>query len=77
MGEQLSDGGAVGRRSAHPGGPDLETLLAAAMRSDTLDAEGERRAVAAFREARDAGAHRAAPGAATTGVRAPAAARHA
>ncbi|WP_261719267.1 hypothetical protein [Streptomyces sp. FZ201] len=59
MGEQLSDGGAVGRRSAHPGGPDLETLLAAAMRPDTLDAEGERRAVAAFREARDTGAHRA------------------
>ncbi|GLW44936.1 hypothetical protein Stsp02_05980 [Streptomyces sp. NBRC 14336] len=59
MGEQLSDGGAAGRPSAHPGGSDLETLLAAAMRPEALDAEAERRAVAAFREARDAGVHRA------------------
>ncbi|WAZ23678.1 hypothetical protein STRCI_005037 [Streptomyces cinnabarinus] len=70
MGEQLSDGGTAGRRRAHPGGtasgphgagprPDLEALLAAAMRPATVDAEGERRAVAAFRAARDAGPHRA------------------
>ncbi|MBC2901430.1 hypothetical protein [Streptomyces cupreus] len=70
MGEQLSDGGTAGRRRAHPqgtasgpqgvgAGPDLEALLAAAMRPADVDAEGERRAVAAFRAARDAGAHRA------------------
>ncbi|MDT9700006.1 hypothetical protein [Streptomyces sp. P17] len=68
MGEQLSDGGAADRRRAHPhgtasgppvAGPDLEALLAAAMRPATVDAEGEQRAVAAFRAAREAGAHRA------------------
>ncbi|CCK27913.1 hypothetical protein BN159_3534 [Streptomyces davaonensis JCM 4913] len=70
MGEQLSDGGRAGRRRAHPGGtpsgphgagarPDLEALLAAAMRPAIVDAEGERRAVDAFRAARDAGTHRA------------------
>ncbi|MGW0910609.1 hypothetical protein ACWD1Z_02500 [Streptomyces sp. NPDC002784] len=69
MGEQLSDGGTADRRPAHPHGtpsgppadagrPDLEALLAAAMRPAAVDAEGERRAVAAFRAAREAGAHR-------------------
>ncbi|MFD3841278.1 hypothetical protein ACFWWC_34200 [Streptomyces sp. NPDC058642] len=74
MGEGRSGGGVPGRRHVHPGGtgssgPDgadgLETLLAAAMREDAgprenrAGAEGERQAVAAFRAARDAGAHRA------------------
>ncbi|NNN31627.1 hypothetical protein HLK59_14885 [Streptomyces sp. S3(2020)] len=55
MGEGRSGGGADG----------LETLLAAAMREDVALREdragddGERQAVAAFRAARDAGAHRA------------------
>ncbi|MGW5640002.1 hypothetical protein [Streptomyces sp. NPDC003832] len=67
MGEQLSDGGTADRRRAHPGAtpsgpqepdtvPGLEALLAAAMRPAEVDAEGERRAVAAFRDARNAGA---------------------
>ncbi|MGV9450699.1 hypothetical protein [Streptomyces sp. NPDC003635] len=68
MGEQLSDGGAAGRRPAHPDAPashetgtrrELEALLAAAMRPAEVDGERERRAVAAFQAARDAGAHRA------------------
>ncbi|MEU9911791.1 hypothetical protein [Streptomyces sp. NPDC051001] len=74
MGEGRSGGGVPGRRHVHPGGtgsPDadgadgLETLLAAAMREaagprgNPAGAEGERQAVAAFRAARDAGAHRA------------------
>jgi hypothetical protein len=37
----------------------LEALLAAALRGEKSDGEAERRAVAAFRAARDAGAHRA------------------
>ncbi|MFL5999297.1 MAG: hypothetical protein ACJ736_34250 [Streptomyces sp.] len=37
----------------------LEALLAAALRGEKPDGEAERRAVAAFRAARDAGAHRA------------------
>ncbi|MBC9729129.1 hypothetical protein H8R17_31375 [Streptomyces sp. TRM68367] len=40
-------------------GARLEALLAASLRVDGVDAEGERRAVAAFRAAREAGAHRA------------------
>ncbi|MEU5886588.1 hypothetical protein ABZ835_07080 [Streptomyces sp. NPDC047461] len=71
MGEGRSGGGVPGRRHVHPGGTGspgadgLETLLAAAMREDAgprenrAGAEGERQAVAAFRAARDAGAHRA------------------
>lgn len=68
MGEQLSDGGAAGRRPEHPDVPashdtgtrhELEALLAAAMRPAEVDGERERRAVAAFQAARDAGAHRA------------------
>ncbi|MER7570573.1 hypothetical protein [Streptomyces sp. NPDC126514] len=70
MGEQLSDGGTAGRRPVLPHGspsgppadtglPGLEALLAAAMRPAAVDAEGERRAVAAFRAAREAGVHRA------------------
>ncbi|MEV5173371.1 hypothetical protein AB0L10_20310 [Streptomyces flaveolus] len=67
MGERRSGGGPAGRRRAHPGGavaaPDpadasgLETRFAAALRADRVDAEAERGAVAAFRAARDAGAH--------------------
>ncbi|GAA3815907.1 hypothetical protein GCM10022403_056770 [Streptomyces coacervatus] len=68
MGERQSHGSPRGRRRVHPdgsvagaevgsAGPVLELLLAAAMREDALDAEGERRAVAAFRAARDAGVH--------------------
>ncbi|MFI6039116.1 hypothetical protein ACIBBD_34255 [Streptomyces sp. NPDC051315] len=73
MGERMSDGGDHGRRRAHPGrtasgphgagdGTGVEALLAAALRGGTpAEAdEGERRAVAAFRAARDSGAHRAA-----------------
>ncbi|MDT0434290.1 hypothetical protein ABZ439_31235 [Streptomyces sp. NPDC005840] len=37
----------------------LELLLADAMREEAVDTEGQRRAVAAFRAARDAGRHRA------------------
>ncbi|MEV0176751.1 hypothetical protein AB0I00_37275 [Streptomyces sp. NPDC050803] len=70
MGERLSDGGPSGRRRAHPDGAAsgsraaageaaLEALLAAAIRSQHLDAEGEQRAVAAYRASRAAGAHRA------------------
>lgn len=73
MGERMSGGGDRGRRRAHPGatvsgshgaGEDtaVAELLAAALRTGTAaDAdEGERRAVAAFRAARDSGAHRSA-----------------
>ncbi|MEU3334390.1 hypothetical protein ACWCQ1_31515 [Streptomyces sp. NPDC002144] len=70
MGERQSEGGAPGRRRAHhdgsvsgagqrADGPELEFLLAGVMRSAGVDGEAEQRAVAAFREARDAGAHRA------------------
>ncbi|RPF35802.1 hypothetical protein [Streptomyces sp. TLI_185] len=70
MGERQSDGSARGRRRVHPdgmavgaesgpAGPALELLLAAAIRETALDAEGEQRAVAAFRAARDAGVHQA------------------
>ncbi|MER8222349.1 hypothetical protein ABTZ58_17525 [Streptomyces sp. NPDC094143] len=58
-------------RTAGPGSPgrpgsspalreaELEALLAAVLIRDGIDAEAEQRAVAAFRAARDAGAHRA------------------
>ncbi|MET9042403.1 hypothetical protein ABZX34_05815 [Streptomyces sp. NPDC004362] len=70
MGEQLGGDGFPGRRRVHPdgtvagpgGAPDeagLETALAAAVRGGDVDAGAEQRAVAAFRAARDAGAHRA------------------
>ncbi|MFF7353372.1 MULTISPECIES: hypothetical protein [Streptomyces] len=66
MGERHSGDAPPGRRRAHPGGilsaprrdeADLggsgfEARLAAALRADDTDAEGERRAVAAFRAAR-------------------------
>ncbi|MFR9796311.1 hypothetical protein ACL02U_10465 [Streptomyces sp. MS06] len=67
MGERLSGHGIPGRRRAQPddAGPGvvqdhagLEALIASAMRRDTGDAGAERRAVAAFREARESGAHR-------------------
>ncbi|WP_192583585.1 hypothetical protein [Streptomyces albicerus] len=65
MGERHSDGGAPGRRRVHPrdaaSGPEgaaLEALLAALPEAGA-DPEGEQRAVAAFRAARDAGTHRA------------------
>ncbi|MFE0172658.1 hypothetical protein ACFWZ2_10105 [Streptomyces sp. NPDC059002] len=53
--EPLGPGGTQGR-------PPLDALLASAVRAgaDTgVDAEAQRRAVAAFRAARDEGAHRA------------------
>ncbi|KUN79853.1 hypothetical protein AQJ66_27270 [Streptomyces bungoensis] len=69
MGEGLSGGGVPGRRRG-PGGvlsgsadrgddAALETFLSAALRTETLDPRAEQRAVAAFRAARDTGAHRA------------------
>ncbi|AOR31724.1 hypothetical protein BFF78_12270 [Streptomyces fodineus] len=69
MGEELSGGGVPSRRR-EPGsalsdpwyvrdGAALETVLAAAIRTDGLDPQAEQRAVAAFRVARDTGAHRA------------------
>nr|WP_217209307.1 hypothetical protein [Streptomyces sp. AC550_RSS872] len=75
MGEQQSGGGTSGRRRAHPGGlvpgratgpqmtldeAALEALLSAAvLRGHRADLDGEQRAVAAYRAARAAGAHRA------------------
>lgn len=72
MGERHGDGGAPDRRLVHPAGSHeprgdagagLESLLAAALREGAgdggPDGAGERQAVAAFRAARDAGAHRA------------------
>lgn len=65
MGEGQNGGGIPGRRHVHPGdagssnGAELETLLADAMREDRAGSEGVQQAVAAFRAARDAGAHRA------------------
>lgn len=47
-----------GQESPHDGSP-LEVLLAAAIRGGKSESEAERHAVAAFRAARDAGAHRA------------------
>ncbi|QTE00470.1 hypothetical protein S1361_24280 [Streptomyces cyanogenus] len=71
MGERHSGDGPSGRRRAHPDGtvaapgpagtpaglPDLETRIGAALRAGDLDPEAERGAVAAFRAAREAGAH--------------------
>ncbi|MBB4712841.1 hypothetical protein BJ965_002723 [Streptomyces luteogriseus] len=68
MGDRLSRGGATGRRRVHPGdaadgpwGPRddtaLRAVLTAALTADDPGPEAERRAVAAFRTARDAGAH--------------------
>ncbi|MEU9880254.1 hypothetical protein [Streptomyces phaeochromogenes] len=42
-----------------PNPPDLGELLAAAVRGGAVDADAERRVLAAFRAARDEGAHRA------------------
>ena len=65
MGERRSHDADRGRRYAHPGctvpGAGLEALLAAALREDGADTEGEQRALSAFRTARDVGAHRARP----------------
>ncbi|WCN02858.1 hypothetical protein [Streptomyces sp. M92] len=52
MGAQHGDGG-TGHRPGHHGTPQTEALLAAALRRDHADDEGERRAVAAFRTARE------------------------
>ncbi|WP_217253322.1 hypothetical protein [Streptomyces sp. AC602_WCS936] len=59
MGVQHGDGG-TGPRPGHHGTPGTEALLAAALRRDHVDAEGERRAVAAFRTARETEPGRAA-----------------
>ncbi|MGW5660211.1 hypothetical protein ACWEWG_08930 [Streptomyces sp. NPDC003758] len=69
MGDRHSDGGAFARRRAGADGPvtqadsaagltDMEAALGHALRADALDATAERRAVAAFRAARDAGVHK-------------------
>ncbi|MFC9683041.1 hypothetical protein [Streptomyces sp. NPDC056948] len=59
MGERQSGGGLHGRGSL-PALPDaeVEALIVASLVRDGVDAEAEQRAVAAFRAARDAGAHR-------------------
>ncbi|MFJ8804958.1 hypothetical protein [Streptomyces sp. NPDC102490] len=54
------DGRDAGPRPAPGGAPDTEALLAAALRGERSDAEGERRAVAAFLAAREAEPGRAA-----------------
>ncbi|MEV4226901.1 hypothetical protein AB0J81_07305 [Streptomyces bobili] len=67
MGERTSGGGDAHRRHAHParsapdtdGHPQVEALLARALRHTDGAPERERQAVAAFRAAREAGAHRA------------------
>ncbi|MGW0625876.1 hypothetical protein [Streptomyces sp. NPDC002758] len=71
MGERQSDGGLPDRPHVHPGGTlsgpprphddatSLEARFAAALRTAPVAPEAEQRAVAAFRDARDAGAHRA------------------
>jgi len=70
MGERLSGNGVPGRRRLHPrdavSGPwdvrdpaALETVLALALRGGALDPEAEKQALAAFRTAHGAGAHRA------------------
>ncbi|MFF7565376.1 hypothetical protein ACFZB4_36115 [Streptomyces pseudovenezuelae] len=63
-GRARGEGAAPGREQAYDGGSrsedsPLEELLAAAIRDEKCEDEGERRAVAAFRAARDAGEHRA------------------
>ena len=68
MGEGQNGNGTPGRQCVHPASDtppgsaptlELEAVLGAALRGGRLDDEGESRAVAAFRSARDAGAHRA------------------
>ncbi|KOV93532.1 hypothetical protein ADK65_33025 [Streptomyces sp. NRRL B-1140] len=55
MGERPSDGGLSGRGSRHALlDSGVEALIVASLVRDGVDAEGERRAVAAFRAARDA-----------------------
>ncbi|WP_395572158.1 hypothetical protein [Streptomyces sp. BK79] len=54
------DGGPAVTRPALHGTPGTERLLAAALRDERVDAEGERRAVAAYLAARDAAPARAA-----------------
>ncbi|MFF4035337.1 hypothetical protein ACFYZ2_37315 [Streptomyces sviceus] len=63
-GRARGDGAVSGReqsydRESPSGGSTLEALLAAAIGGEKCEDEAERRAVAAFRAARDAGAHRA------------------
>ncbi|MET9758346.1 hypothetical protein ABZ016_04725 [Streptomyces sp. NPDC006372] len=59
MGERQSDGGLAGRASRHALlDSEVEALIAASLVRDGVDAEAEQRAVAAFRAARDSGAHR-------------------
>ncbi|GHK00773.1 hypothetical protein SY2F82_25700 [Streptomyces sp. Y2F8-2] len=69
MGDRHSDGGAFARRRAGADRPvthadsaagltDLEAALGHALRADALDTTAERRAMAAFRAARDAGVHK-------------------
>ncbi|EFL34429.1 conserved hypothetical protein [Streptomyces viridochromogenes DSM 40736] len=59
MGERQSDGGLAGRASRHALlDSEVEALIAASLIRDGVDAEAEQRAVAAFRAARDDGAHR-------------------
>ncbi|WP_328494384.1 hypothetical protein OHS59_17795 [Streptomyces sp. NBC_00414] len=50
----------MGEREGGSDRPDLGALLAAAVRGEEADAEAEKRALAAFRDARDEGAHGAA-----------------
>ncbi|MEU0445197.1 hypothetical protein [Streptomyces tendae] len=58
---EAGDGRDTGPRPAAPGGvPGAEALLASALRAQDADTEGERRALAAFRAARDAEPARAA-----------------
>ncbi|MGC0338378.1 hypothetical protein [Streptomyces sp. SLBN-8D4] len=63
-GRARGDGSAPGREQSYDlGSPSgdtrLEAVLAAAIRGEKCEDEGERRAVVAFRAARDAGEHRA------------------
>ncbi|WP_328845048.1 hypothetical protein [Streptomyces sp. NBC_00258] len=58
MAEQHDPDGPPNPPAGNP--PDLGASLAAAVRGDAVDAEAERRVLAAFRAARDEGAHRAA-----------------
>ncbi|MEU9633218.1 hypothetical protein AB0D80_02390 [Streptomyces tendae] len=58
---EAGDGRDTGPRPAAPGGvPGTEALLASALRAEGADTEGESRALAAFRAARDAEPARAA-----------------
>ncbi|MGX1908655.1 hypothetical protein ACWIID_07335 [Streptomyces phaeochromogenes] len=58
MPERHDSDGPLNPSAGNP--PDLGELLAAAVRGDAVDADAERRVLAAFRAARDEGAHRAA-----------------